>query len=186
MAFYTIGYKVVIGTAYRPQWVDVDTFFDVITESLMQFSNFDYVVLLTAFWLTQRMMDPTYFSVDSSSLIDVICTNCRVENVVVSNIRSDLGHAMITGTLVLKKTKPSFMFLTYKPIKNICLTDFDLAVAAIDWLQLSIPGNGIVPATQQTYFELNRFWCIFKILRSIGSNAIGDASVGIWYDGRSR
>lgn len=43
------GYRVIVGTAYRPQWLNVDLFIDALTESVTFFSNYDHVVLLGDF-----------------------------------------------------------------------------------------------------------------------------------------
>ncbi|KAG7303398.1 hypothetical protein JYU34_011908, partial [Plutella xylostella] len=40
------GKKIIIGTAYRPDWVNVDLFLDAITDSMTSFNDYDRIVLL--------------------------------------------------------------------------------------------------------------------------------------------
>ena len=43
------GKRVIIGTAYRPQWMNVEAFIDALTLSVTSFSAFDHIVLLGDF-----------------------------------------------------------------------------------------------------------------------------------------
>lgn len=118
--------KIIVGTAYRPQWMGVNTFFDALTDSVTSFSQFDKIVLLGDFninlldtgnILTSKLNEfltciklvnvvdkPTHFTDNSASLIDVVCTDVCVLSVSVDHI-PDLGrHAMITVEFKIKKT----------------------------------------------------------------------------------
>lgn len=151
----TNGCSLIIGTAYRPQWKNVDDFLDVLTDSIMMFSHFDHMVLLGDFninmlevscsntrklnkfleavSLIQVVTDPTHFTADSSSLIDIVCTACPVREVIVSNITGSVGHAMITVVLNLKKKTLPCKTITYRPLKHIDLDSFDRDLCEIDW-----------------------------------------------------
>lgn len=111
------GYRIVIGTAYRPEWVNVDTFIDALTDSINHFSNYDFVVFLgdininmlvesegntikfnhflEYLSLSQLVAQPTHFTSHSEKLIDVVCTNAPVHDITVDNITGSNGHAMI-------------------------------------------------------------------------------------------
>lgn len=111
------GRKYIIGTAYRPNWVNIDIFFDALTESVTSFTKFDNIILMGDFninmldisdvkttkfkmflhcmGLEQVVNDPTHYSPCNDTLIDVVCTDAPIRNVLVSNITGTLGHAMI-------------------------------------------------------------------------------------------
>lgn len=153
------GYSLAIGTAYRPQWVNVDSFVDAITESVMYFSNHDFIVLLGDFNvnmlhqsnvytgiiteflhcvdLHQVVTQPTHTTVSSETLIDLVCTNAPIRDVSVCNITGTVGHAMVNVELTLKKAKfpPKFSFC--RPIKNIHLDTFNGHVSAMLWETVS-------------------------------------------------
>lgn len=153
------GFSLLIGTAYRPQWINTDLFIDALTETITVFAKYDYTVLLGDFNinmldnsdtrvyefnqflqyldLQQVVKEPTHFSVGSSTLIDLVCTNCKVRDVAVSNIRGSLGHGMINVGLMIKKTKIPPKCITYRPLKSLDLNQFDIDVLALDWDALS-------------------------------------------------
>lgn len=121
------GCSLVIGTAYRPEWVNVDLFLDAITDSVSKFSHFDYVVLLGDFNidrlkvsdrktvlfnqflryvdLQQVVTEITHTTDKSESVIDIVCTNSNVRHVEVTDITGTIGLRMVNVTLALKKTK---------------------------------------------------------------------------------
>lgn len=149
------SHRIIIGTAYRPNWVNVDTFLDALTESITSFSNYDYIVLLGDFninmlhenhsmtlklktflhclGLEQVVKEPTHYSVNSESLIDVVCTNAPTQDVCVTNITGSLGHAMITVTLPIKRTKPPPKTMTFRAYKDIDMNAFNSDLHSLDW-----------------------------------------------------
>lgn len=152
------GYRLIIGTAYRPQWISVDLFLDALTESVTYFSNYDHMVLLGDFNvnlladdsnarkitqflnytdLKQVVTEPTHFTSDSDTLIDLVCTNCRVRHVLVSNITGSIGHAMVNVSLSLKKIKIPPRLITFRPLKNIDLHTFNKDLDSLDWKSVS-------------------------------------------------
>lgn len=153
------GHHVIIGTAYRPPWLSLDTFIDSLTESITSFGKFDYVVLMGDFNvnmihntsvdvmkvtqflqcmdLRQVVDSPTHFSAKSQTLIDLVCTNCRVRDINISNITGSLGHAMINVSLVLKKTKTVPKTISYRPLKKIDIDEFNRGLDDLDWEAVS-------------------------------------------------
>ncbi|KOB79219.1 putative reverse transcriptase [Operophtera brumata] len=94
------GKKLVIGTAYRPQWLNVDVFFDAITDSVNASPKCDDIILLGDFnlndngklnkfrtfldclGLSQLVTMPTHFTDSSESLLDVICTKLSANSII--------------------------------------------------------------------------------------------------------
>jgi hypothetical protein len=155
--------QLIIGTAYRPPWLDVDTFFDAVTDSITSFVRYDRLILLgdfninysdkndrkfksliqflTTVNLTQHVSEPTHFTEHSETTIDLICTDARVVSVDVKHI-PDLGrHAFITAELDIKRRKPTPRRITYRPIKDINLSDFNNDLDSIDWDQILLLDN---------------------------------------------
>ncbi|XP_059047597.1 uncharacterized protein LOC131843024 [Achroia grisella] len=153
------GHRIIIGTAYRPQWLKIDTFIDALTESVSHFSNFKYMVLLGDFNvnmldkssigfvkidqflrylnLEQVVKDPTHTSVSSETLIDLVCTNCKIRDVTVDNITGSLGHSMVNISLNLKKTKVLPSFVTYRPMNKINIDQFNRDLIVLNWESVS-------------------------------------------------
>lgn len=152
------GHSIIVGTAYRPPWQNIDMFLDALTDSVTYFSHNDYVVLMGDFNinilerassncerlvqflqcmnLQQVVTEPTHFSVDTETLIDLVCTNARVRDVKVDNITGSLGHAMIVTEIFFKKIKINPKIIMYRPIKNINLTLFNSDLNSLDWESL--------------------------------------------------
>lgn len=152
------GCKLAIGTAYRAQWVDVNTFIDALTESVMSLSSYDHVIVLGDFnidFLNSSLPDtlklnnflhytnmvqyvdkPTHFTDHSATLIDVVCSTTKLFNISVDYI-PDLGrHAFISCQLRLNKPKPPPRWIQYRPLKDINLKEFNSLVNAIKWENL--------------------------------------------------
>lgn len=150
------GYSLVIGTAYRTDWIPVDTFIDVMTDSVSKFSHYDYLVLLgdfninmvatsdiktkrmsqflRCFDLQQVVSELTHFTSVSATLIDLVCTNCKVRDVQVTNITGkEEGHSMINVTLTLRKAKVAPRNIIYRPLKDIDMDLFNNDLCSIDW-----------------------------------------------------
>lgn len=125
---------IAIGTAYRPRWVDVNTFFEALTDSISSFLNCDHIILLGDFninvlapseyntkqlsefleqtGLTQLVNSATHFTETSETLIDLVCSNLKSRRLEIQKIGSSIrGHALISCEFVIKKPKPK-LFLT--------------------------------------------------------------------------
>lgn len=149
------GHSVAIGTAYRPPWLNIDTFIDSLTESVSFLSSFDYIILMGDFninlllqndsqssklqqFLTcvnfkQYVLQATHFTDHSQTLIDLICSNTGISGVNIDYV-PDLGsHAFISCKLRIKKPKLVPRWITYRPIKDISLENFNRDVGTIVW-----------------------------------------------------
>lgn len=147
--------KLLIGTAYRPPWLDIDTFIDAITDSMCALAPYDNVILLGDFninlldcnstkskkfedfcnysGIDQIVTVPTHHIGDSATLIDVICTDAKYRRVNVYDI-AELGHhSFVTCELLFKKEKPVPRVFIYRPLKDIVFDNFNKELAAIPW-----------------------------------------------------
>lgn len=131
------GKKLVIGTAYRPPWLNVDLFFDAITDSVNASPSCDNIILLGDFNindncklnkfrtfldcldLMQIVTMPTHFTNTSESLLDVVCTNLTAKNILVDPVGRLTGHSLIICEFKIKRDKMPPSVLTYRPLKNI-------------------------------------------------------------------
>ncbi|KAG7296539.1 hypothetical protein JYU34_020328 [Plutella xylostella] len=149
------GKVFLIGTAYRPHWVHVDTFFDALTESILFFSDYEHLILmgdfninfldhnesktkqlhdfLTSTNLIQYVNEPTHFTQSSETLIDLFCTNTAVREVKVTHIPDLNRHAIVTVTINVKKTKFIPRTISLRPIKDIDLSKFNKDLDTIRW-----------------------------------------------------
>lgn len=143
--------KVAIGTAYRPPWFNIDSFFDSLTETICTLGNYDHILLLGDFNinllnehqsnakkllnflnymnLTQYVNKPTHFTEHSETLIDVVCCNTRISKLAVNYLPHLSSHAFVTCELNIKKIKHPPRRLVYRPLKDI---DRDLFYEHID------------------------------------------------------
>ncbi|CAG4967793.1 unnamed protein product [Colias eurytheme] len=155
LKFISRGKKIVIGTAYRPPWLDMDTFFAALTESISSFVWSDYMILvgdfninvlnekstsfiklnnfLTTTNLKQHVTKPTHFTSENETLLDLICSDCSVSRVEVDYISDLSNHAFITCTLNIIKEKPKPKWMSRRSLKNINLTDFNQSLTSFDW-----------------------------------------------------
>ncbi|KAH9634418.1 hypothetical protein HF086_000244 [Spodoptera exigua] len=152
------GRKILVGTAYRPPWFDLTGFLDGITDSVTAMAPYDYVILLGDFnvnllindYKTTTLLDfinytqmnqvvqtPTHFVGDSGTLIDIVCTDIKVRNVVVNHI-SELGsHSFITCEAVIKKEKVKPRTVSYRPLQDILMEQFTADLKSIPWLGMT-------------------------------------------------
>lgn len=152
------GKKIAIGTAYRPPWMDVDIFFDALTDSINSTPNCDNVILLGDFninlldsrdgkvnklnvftsclSLTQLVSTPTHYTDHSQTLIDVICTDLKSRNIVVEPVGSINGHCFISCEINIKKEKVYPNTTKYRPMKDILPEIFAQDLNGICWEHL--------------------------------------------------
>lgn len=152
------GVKFIIGTAYRPPWLDIDIFLDALTDSISSFSDFDNIVLLGDFNinlltqntnyskfscflqylnLIQNVTTATHFTDHSETLIDVICSNLQLSNIIVDHIPTLSNHAFITCELSVKKPKTVPKHFLYRPLKTMNLDAFQASISSVQWNTIS-------------------------------------------------
>lgn len=150
--------KLIVGTAYRPPWLDIDIFFDALTDSISSFGNFDYIILLgdfninlliqdshyykfysfmQYFNLVQYVSSPTHFTDHSQTLIDVICSNMQLSNIIIDHIPSLSNHAFLTCEISVKKPKLVPRHFFYRPLKNINLDAFQANISCFQWDEIA-------------------------------------------------
>ncbi|KAL0819933.1 hypothetical protein ABMA28_007935 [Loxostege sticticalis] len=147
--------NVVVGTAYKPPWQDVDLFLDAMTESVAAFAWADGLILtgdfnidllrtasgkakaFTQFThssnLKQIITEPTHYTDDGSTLIDVVCSDIRVLKVTVKHAPDLSRHCMLLTEFKIKKDKTIPRWVTYRPLKNIMFEQLNLDLKAINW-----------------------------------------------------
>ncbi|KOB74123.1 putative reverse transcriptase [Operophtera brumata] len=149
------GQDVIIGTAYKPPWQDPNQVLEALTDSVTSFAKYDHLILVgdlnmdiltPDFWktkllnqflhslnLNQVISEPTHFTDHSQTLIDIVCTDARVRNVIVK-YSPDLGHhAMLLVELHIKKEKPCPRLVTYRPFRNILFDLFSNDLNSLNW-----------------------------------------------------
>ena len=149
------GARLIIGTAYRPPWLNVDIFIDAMTNTICTLSaQCDYIILIGDFnidilsnsydskklisffnylGLTQYVDSATHFTDHSSTLIDLLCGNTDIDNIEIDHNPCLSGHAFVVGDLKFKKRKAPRRFFCYRPIKNINIDIFESDLSAIQW-----------------------------------------------------
>lgn len=158
------GLKIIVGTAYRPQWVSVDIFLEAVVDSINSLCYYDGLILLGDFNIdllaptsvnSRKLLDtiklfnlkqivdtPTHFTEYSETMIDLICTDCRVRSVSTAVIGSKLSnHALITCEFNFKKPKPIPKRLSYRCLKDIGIDSFHSDIGAIPWHGVLNLGN---------------------------------------------
>lgn len=147
--------NVIIGTAYRPPWLNVNVFLDGLTQTIASFAECDHLVILgdfninlldhsdsksklllsffDYFNLNQLITEPTHFTDHSQTLIDLVCTDAKPRSVQVLHI-ADLGqHAMISVEFNMKSEKPTPQYIVYRPLKSIVTELFYENLNQLNW-----------------------------------------------------
>uniref|UniRef100_A0A2A4JM54 Reverse transcriptase domain-containing protein n=1 Tax=Heliothis virescens TaxID=7102 RepID=A0A2A4JM54_HELVI len=155
--------KLLIGTAYRPPWLELHSFLDALTDSISGLAPYDHLILLgdfnvnmldvdstktkelteflNYFNVQQLVQTPTHYVGDSSSLIDIVCTDAPTRNVNVYNI-GELGHhSFITCETIFKKPKLKPRSVVFRPLKNILEDYFITDLGNIPWATVSDMSN---------------------------------------------
>lgn len=154
------GLKLAIGTAYRPPWQNVEMFLDALTDTVTSLSTFDHIVLsgdfnvdllesdsdtkklldfLNCFGLEQYVNVPTHFTDHSATLIDLLCSNLKLVDVVVDLIPDLSSHSFLSCKLRVKKQKPPLEWMVYRPLKDIDLEKFICDLDNINWNSFITP-----------------------------------------------
>lgn len=155
--------RFIIGTAYRPPWLDTDLFLNALSETIASFSNYDNIILcgdfninlldsvsykskrLIAFLLTNNLKNhiaqPTHFMGVGSSLIDIICTDAKVLNTDIDHIAELGAHALIFIELSVKIPKVKPQTIVSRSFKKIDDIKFNKDVGLINWNALSVITN---------------------------------------------
>ncbi|CAG4943324.1 unnamed protein product [Colias eurytheme] len=147
--------KLVIGTAYRPPWLNIDTFVNAVYESVVSFSWADNMIVmgdfninfkdtstmgyrkltefLTMTSLSQIVNEPTHFTNHSETILDLVCTDISVRRIAVNHINDLSHHALVTCELHIAKDKPIPLKIEHRSIKDIDMDLFDTAMTNINW-----------------------------------------------------
>lgn len=178
-----LGKIIIIGTGYRPPWQDPSIFLDAIMESITSFAKCDRLILVGDFnidllnpnnrrlpllqqflhclKLRQVITEPTHLNNhDELTLIDIVCTDTKVNNVSMVHT-PDLGrHAMLTVEFKIKKDKPQPRTVTYRPLKNIMPDIFESDIDSINWIPLPVSSTvdelvAYFTTTVKTLFDLH-------------------------------
>lgn len=153
------GVRLLIGTAYRPPWLDVDLFFDAISDSITSCNKFDKLILmgdfninfanileyrreklnifLTSFNLSQVISSPTHFTATSQTIIDIVCTDLNAKKILLEHIGSLYGHCLIVCDFNIRRDKPLPRTIIYRSLNNICSEEFKNNLKAINWDEMS-------------------------------------------------
>lgn len=137
------SFNFLIGTGYRPHWVNVDNFLDSLTDSITSLGSFDYTVLLGDFNinllsndskssrlqqflqcidLKNWVREPTHFTETTESLIDLLITDAPVTNIYLVRSPELGGHSMVLAEIKIKKPKIPRRNISFRPLKNIDFT----------------------------------------------------------------
>jgi hypothetical protein len=148
------GRKLVIGTAYRPPWMDVDLFFNAISDTISYLHNYDHIMLLgdlninvlaydlkftklnnflASFSLTQLVTKATHFTDSSQTLIDVVCTDVKAKRVDVVHLGPLYGHCLVSCEFYIKRNKPKPFTVSHRLIHKINPISFDRDLQSLRW-----------------------------------------------------
>ncbi|CAG9137745.1 unnamed protein product [Plutella xylostella] len=155
--------KLLVGTAYRPPWQNLNSFLDAITDTITSLAGYDKIILLGDFnvdiqnhdsytqtfnefvsslSLNQLVTEPTHFANDDSeTLIDVVCTDIETRRTTVDYIPPLGRHAFICVELNLKKAKPKPRWIVYRPLQDIDITQFGSDLNSINWEDIKTLDN---------------------------------------------
>lgn len=153
------GQKICIGTAYRPPWLNVDLFIDALSSSLESLAWCNSTILLGDFninllndgdsncnklkdfllcyRMTQHVSVPTHLTSHSATLIDLVCTDMKINTIAVHNIQELSNHAFIVCQLNTAKIKIRPLKITRRSIKEINHNLFQTDLELIDWDHIS-------------------------------------------------
>ncbi|KAH9639655.1 hypothetical protein HF086_009108 [Spodoptera exigua] len=149
------GRKVLVGTAYRPPWQDLEVFLDAMVTSVSALASYDNLVLLgdlnvnlldansskckqlTSFFecmgIVQLVETATHFVGDGGSLIDLVCTDAVTRGVEVDYI-SELGHhSFITCETVFKRPRERSRIIKFRPLSDILHDHFHNDLNIVPW-----------------------------------------------------
>jgi exonuclease III len=152
-----------VGTAYRPPWLDTDLFLDAISDSLASFSKYDKIILagdfninlfnvnsgktnrLTQFLSMHKIQNhvkgATHFTVNCSTLIDLICTDASVHNTEIDHVEELGAHALVFAELSVKCLKQKPKTTTNRSLGKIDKVKFNKDVHLINWEIIHLLAN---------------------------------------------
>lgn len=181
--------SLLVGTAYRPPWLNTHTFLDAISDSLSSFTQYDHIVLLGDFNidmshkitagaklfsdflrshnLLQYVEEPTHFTDFSETLIDVVCADAPVSCIQVDHIKDLSGHAVVVCELNFPKMRPIATWAELRPLKSIDLELFDLTLKNVDWSFISTltDVNDMVRSLNNVVADIYNLHAPFKKVR---------------------
>lgn len=175
------GKKIVIGTAYRPPWLNVDSFLEGLSTSLESFGWAQNVILmgdfninlldvndsctkklyslLRCFKLNQYVNEPTHFTSYSETLIDLICSDIKGCTVTVDCVQDLSRHAFITCELNVAKDKPSPIKYSRRVLSGIDPDLFNSDLVSMDWKSIQDCAN---VDEMVTHFD-NNLTCLYDL-----------------------
>ncbi|CAH2097892.1 unnamed protein product [Euphydryas editha] len=146
--------RIFLGTAYRPPWLSVRVFLDALTETICSLPGCDYTILvgdfninylntthhhthmleefLTIHKMKQHTKEPTHFTSESETLLDLVCSNAKLDRVWVDYIPDLSHHALITFNINAIKDKIAVKKIVSRDIKNIDQSNLKEAIETID------------------------------------------------------
>ncbi|CAG9584366.1 unnamed protein product [Danaus chrysippus] len=149
------GKTIIIGTAYRPPWGNVTTFFDALTETIGSLPIHDHLYVLGDFNincidtrdihrqvldqflsthdLRQYVTEPTHFTANCESLIDLICSNTLVNQIRIDYVAEFGGHAFISCEVSIKRYKISPKTILNRPLKDINPEHLNETLNLMNW-----------------------------------------------------
>ncbi|CAH2108077.1 unnamed protein product [Euphydryas editha] len=155
--------NIAIGTAYRPPWLSVQTFLNALSESICSLSYHDHITilgdfninvlnssegntlllndLLSNFGLRQYVTEPTHFTSQSDTLLDLVCTDANVTQVWVDHRPCLSDHAFVVCELDIPKLKPRPKTVYFRPLKDIEPALLNTQMTMVDWNAMSEIGD---------------------------------------------
>ncbi|XP_041973426.1 uncharacterized protein LOC121729105 [Aricia agestis] len=147
------GRKLIVGTAYRPEWVPMELFFDALTDTVSSIPECDSMILtgdfninytdhqkckqlksfLSCFNLDQLVSEPTHFTNGSQTMIDLVCSDLTAKQVTVDAVGTLYGHRLVVCEFHIKRAKVIPRITSYRPIKNISVDNFNNDLQHIRW-----------------------------------------------------
>ncbi|CAG4978339.1 unnamed protein product [Colias eurytheme] len=82
--------------------------------------------------LNQYVTEPTHFVDETQTLLDLVCSNSPIKEVIVDYIPSLSHHAFICSVINVKKEKPVPRWITFRPLKDIDFVEFNRFVSNIN------------------------------------------------------
>lgn len=149
------GLRFIVGTAYRPPWLNAEVFLSALSDSLASFCNYDHIIIcgdfnidlldrndskaehlehfLECHNLKNHISLPTHFTNHSATLIDLICTDANVLRSEIDHVPELGGHAMVFVELNLKIPIPAPRTVFFRSLKKIDLKQFNWDLLSVDW-----------------------------------------------------
>ena len=187
LSFKASGKIIIVGTAYKPPWLNTRIFVDALMETFSTFSYYDHIILLGDFNINLLDVDnshinilnellsvtnmrqfvdrPTHFTNHSESLIDLICSNCEVEGIWVDYVCTLSRHAFISCEIKIAKEK---QIREKSYFRQICDVDKDILksmITTLPWEHIMNEEsvNDVLSAFNHNVLEIFNFLAPIKL-----------------------